>query len=117
MLSTYVPSHERIHPSMGMVAPNLEGAREIIHRWSPFNQAERPVVHMHDLYPNYFRVSVAACSEQYSIPFLVYPSKETFQSMTEDGMFIRNHDHDFHRSVELVHATFLGCYLCMVILS
>ena len=41
MLSTYVP-HERIHPSTGMVTPDLKGAREIIHRWSPFNQAESP---------------------------------------------------------------------------
>ena len=31
LLSTYVPPHERIHPPMGMVAPDLEGAREIIH--------------------------------------------------------------------------------------
>ena len=29
--STYVALHERIHPPMGMVAPDLEGAREIIH--------------------------------------------------------------------------------------
>ena len=60
MLSTYFPPHERIHPPMGMVALNLEGAQEIIHRWSPltrripFNQEEPPVVHMRDLYPNYF---------------------------------------------------------------
>ena len=91
LLSTYVPSHERIHPPMGMVAPDLEGAWEIIHCWSPFNQAERLVVHMRDLYPNYFRVPVAACAEQYSILFPVYLSKEAFQSMAEDGMFIRNH--------------------------
>ena len=32
LLSTYVPLHERIHPPTGMIAPNLEGAREIIHR-------------------------------------------------------------------------------------
>ena len=32
LLSTYVPPQERIHPPTGMVAPNLEGAREIIHR-------------------------------------------------------------------------------------
>ena len=38
LLSTYVPLHERIHPPMGMVAPDLKGAREIIHCWSPFNQ-------------------------------------------------------------------------------
>ena len=113
LLSTYVPPHERIHPPVGMVAPDLEGAREIIHRWSPFSQAERPVVHMRDLYPNYFRVPVAVHALQYSIPFPVYLSKEAFQLMAEDGMFI--HNHDSHLSAELVHATLLGCYLCVVI--
>ena len=54
LLSTYVPPQERIHPPMGMVAPELEGAQEIIHRWSPFNQAKPLVVHMRSLFPNYF---------------------------------------------------------------
>ena len=53
LLSTYVPPQERIHPPTGTVALDLQGAREILHRWSPFNQAEPPVVHMRDLYPNY----------------------------------------------------------------
>ena len=104
LLSTYVPPHKRIHPPAGMVAPDLEGAREVIHRWSPFNQAEPPVEHMSDLYTNYFRVPMAARVEQYSIPFPVYMNKEAFQSMAEDGMLIRNHD--FHQLAELVHATF-----------
>ena len=52
LLSTYVPPHERIPPPTGMVALDLEGAQEIIHRRSPFNQAEHPVVHICDLYPN-----------------------------------------------------------------
>ena len=94
LLSTYVPPHERISLPTGMVAPDLEGAQEIIHRWSPFDQAERSVIHMRDLYPNHFRVPVAARAEQYSIPFPAYLSKEAFQSVAEDGMFIRNHD--FH---------------------
>ena len=37
LLSMYISSQERIHPPTGMVAPTSEGAREIIHRWSPFN--------------------------------------------------------------------------------
>ena len=37
LLSTYVPSHERVYPSTGMVAPDLEGAQEFIHHWSPFS--------------------------------------------------------------------------------
>ena len=79
---------------MGMVAPDLEGAREIIHRWSPFNQVESLVAHMRDLYPNYFRVPVVARAEQYTIPFPIYMDKEAFQSVVEDRMLIRNHD--FH---------------------
>ena len=63
MLSMYIPPYEMIHPPTGMVALDLEGAREIIHRWSPFNQAKPPVAHKHDLYPNYFRVPMAARAE------------------------------------------------------
>ena len=113
LLSTYVPAHERIPLPTGIVTPYLEGAQEIIDCWSTFNQAERLVVHMRDLYPNYFRVPVAARTELYSIMFLVYLSKEAFQSVAEDGMFIRNHD--FHRSIEQIRAVLLGCYLYVVI--
>ena len=60
MLSMYIPPYEMIHPPTGMVSPDLEGAREIIHGWSPFNQAKPPVAHKHDLYPNYFRVPMVA---------------------------------------------------------
>ena len=94
LLSTYVPPQERIHPPMGMVALDSKGAWEIIHRWSPFNQAESPVMHMRDLYPNYFQVLVATHAEKYSIPFPVYMNKEAFQMVAEDRMLIRNHD--FH---------------------
>ena len=87
-----------------MVAPDLEGTREIIQRWSLFNQAEPPVVNMRDPYPNYFRVPVVARAEQYSFSFPVYMNKEAFQLVAEDGMLIRNHD--FHRSAELVHVIF-----------
>ena len=113
LLSIYIVHHERIHPPVGMVVLDLEGAREIIHRWSPFNQAEPPITHMHDLYPNYFRVPLATHVEQYSISFPVYMSKKAFQSMAEDEMFIRNHD--FHRSAKLVRAALLGCYFYVVI--
>ena len=54
LLSTYIPPYERIHLPADMGALDLEGAREIIHHWSPFNQAEPPVAHMCDLYSNYF---------------------------------------------------------------
>ena len=78
LLSTYVPPQEMMHPLTGMVAPDPKGAREIIHRWSPFNQEESPFAHMHDLYPNYFRVPVAARAEQYTIPLALYMDKEAF---------------------------------------
>ena len=74
LLSTYVPPHERIHSPTSMVTPNLEGALEIIQRWSPFNQAEP----MSNSYPNYFQVLVAARRKQYSIPFPIYMNKEAF---------------------------------------
>ena len=92
LLSTYVPPQERIHPPMGMVTLDLEGAQEIIHCWSPFNQEKPPVAHMCDLYTNYFQVPVAARVEQYSIPFPIYMNKEASQSVAEDGMLICNHD-------------------------
>ena len=63
LLSTYVPPQERIHSPTGMVTLDPEGALEIIHHWSPFNQTESMVAHVRDLYPNYFRVLVAACVE------------------------------------------------------
>ena len=96
-----------------MVAPDLEGAREIIPRWSPFNQAEPPIVHIHDLYPNYCQLLVVALVEQYSIPFPVYMNKEDFQSVAEDEMFI--HNHDFHQLAKLVRADLLGYYFYLVI--
>ena len=105
----YVPPHERIAPLAGMVASDLEGAQEIIQRWSPFNQEESPVTHMRDLYPNYFLIPVAARAKQYSISFPTYLSKVAFQSVANDGMLICNHD--FYRSTELVRDTLLGCYL------
>ena len=104
LLSTYVQPQERIHPPMGMVAPDLKGAWEIIYRWSPFNQPESPIVHMCDLYPNYFLVPVTTRTEQYTILFFVYMDKEAFQSMADDRMLI--HNHDFHRSAELVCVDF-----------
>ena len=104
LLSMYVPPQERIYPPTGMVAPDPEGALEIIHLLSPFNQAESPIAHMCDLYPNYFRVHVAARAEQYTIPLPVYMDKEVFQLVAEDGMII--HNHDFHLSAEMVCVDF-----------
>ena len=45
------------------MALGLEGAREIIDRWSPFNNRESSIAHMRDLDPTLLRVSAAACVE------------------------------------------------------
>ena len=82
----------------------LEDVLKIVHRWNPFNQEKSPVRHIRDLYPNYFRIPVAARWEQYTISLPVYMDKEAFQPVADDGMLIRNHN--FHRSVELVSADY-----------
>ena len=69
---------------------------------------------MHDLYPNYFLVPVAAYAERYSILFPIYMNKEAFQLVAEEGMYICNHD--FHRSTKLVHAALLGFCFYLVAL-
>ena len=63
LVSTYVLPLERVHPSMDMVAPDLENMLKIVYRWSPLNQEESSVTHMRDLYSNYFRIPVEAHSE------------------------------------------------------
>ena len=77
-----------------MVALDLEVAREIIDRWSPFNKRESLVTHMCDLYPTVLRVPMAARVEEYSTPFPFpgYLDRKSFQRMAEDGMLIHNHN-------------------------
>ena len=94
LLSMYVPLLYRIHPSTSMVALDSEVVLEIAHRWNPLNQAKSPMVHMRDLYPNYFLIPMAARLEQYTILFPVYMDKDAFQLVAEDEMHIRYHD--FH---------------------
>ena len=96
----YVPPLERVHHSTDMVAPYLEDVLKIVHRCSPLNREESLVTCMHDLYPNYFQLLVAAYSEQYSIMLPIYIDKEDFQPVSDDEMFIRNHN--FNRSAEQV---------------
>ena len=50
LLSSYVPPQEWFPPSASIMAPNLEGAWEIIDRWSSFNKRESSVTQMRDLY-------------------------------------------------------------------
>ena len=104
LVSTYVLPRERVHPLMDVVASNLKDVLKFVHHWSPLNQEKSSVTHIRDLFPNYFRLLVAAHSEQYSIPLHVYMDKEDFQLVVDDGVLIRNHN--FHRSAELVSADF-----------
>ena len=53
LLSSYVPPHEWVLSLVNIVAPGLEGAREIIDRWNPFNKRESSVMHMRYLYPTF----------------------------------------------------------------
>ena len=113
LVSTYVPLLERVHPLTDMAAPNLEDMLKIVHRWSPLNQEESPVTHMHDLYLHCFRMPVVARLEQYTILLPVYMDKEDFQLVADDGMLI--HNHNFHRSTKLVSADFCDYQFCVVI--
>ena len=100
LLSSYVPPHEWVHPSVDTVVPGPKGAQEIIDYWSPFNKRESSVTHMRDLYPTLLRVPMAACVKQYSIPFRSHMDREIFQRVAKDEILIRNHD--FHQSAKLV---------------
>ena len=55
---------------------------------------------MRELYPNLLRIPMAACTEEYSIPFFSYMDKKSYQRVAEDRMFI--HNHDFDETIELV---------------
>ena len=100
VVSTYVPSLERVTPLMDTVAPDIEDMLKLTRLWSPFNQEDSPVVHMRDLYPNYFQIPMAARSEQYSVMLSVYMNKEDIHPVVDDGMLISNDN--FHRLAELV---------------
>ena len=104
LVSTYVSPLERVHPLKDMVVLNLEDVRKIVRCWNPLNQEESSVMHMRDLYLNYFRITVSAYSEQYTIPLPAYVDKEAFQPVADDGMLILNPN--FHRLVELISADF-----------
>ena len=50
-------------PPTDTMAPAIEDVVKLIRRWNPFNEEDSPIVHMRDLYPNYFRIPVAARSK------------------------------------------------------
>ena len=87
-------------PSVDTSTPRLDEARSIIDRWNPFNKRDSSAAHVNELYSNQLRISVAACGEEYYIPFPSYMDKKSYQRVAEGGMFIRNHD--FDETAELV---------------
>ena len=83
-----------------MVVPGPEHIREIIDRWSPFHKGDSLVTNICDIYPTLLRIPMVARTEEYSITFLGYLDKKSYQRMAEDWIYIRNHD--FNETVELV---------------
>ena len=92
------------HLSSDTSVPSPYAAQPIIDCWNPFNQRDAFVTNMHELYPTNLRIPVVALCEEYFIPFPVYMDKKSHQRVTENGMYIRNHD--FNETTELVRLDF-----------
>ena len=88
------------HPLVDAFVPGLDVAQSIIDRWNPFNQRDTFVVDMRELYLTNLRIPVAALFEEYFVPFPGYLDKKSYQRVTEDVMYIRNHD--FNETAEFV---------------
>ena len=99
VLGSYVQPMEWDRPSTDTLALGPKVAQSIIDHWDPFNKRESLVTHIRNLYPTLLRVPVAARVEEYSIPFLGYLDRKSFQHVAKDGILIRNHD--FNESAEL----------------
>ena len=95
MLGSDVKPMEWGSPSADTLAPGLDKAWSIFYHWNSFNKRDSSATHIRELYPNLFRILVAARAEEYSIPF-----PKSYQRVAKEGMFIRNHD--FDEMVELV---------------
>ena len=61
---------------------------------------ETSVANMRDFYPTNLRIPIVVLFEEYSITFLGYLDKKTYQLVAEDGMYLRNHD--FNETADLV---------------
>ena len=79
LLSSYVPPQEWAHPSADIVALGLEGAQEIIDRWSPFNKRESSVMHMRDV-----------TSQKYPIIFIIILLHIPGMNLAKLGFFQEN---------------------------
>ena len=78
LVTTYVPPLERVHSLTVREVPDLEDVLKVIYRWNPFNQEESSITRMHDLYPTYYWVPVAARLEHYTIHFPTHMDKDAF---------------------------------------
>ena len=67
-LTCHSYGRHRDHPSANTVVPGPKAAREIIHRWSPFNKRESSVPNMLDLDPTVLRVPVVLRSTPFPFP-------------------------------------------------
>ena len=59
LLNSYIPPQGQAPPIEEVLAPGLEGAQEIINRWTLFNRGDSLTIHMEQLYPTLLRMSVA----------------------------------------------------------
>ena len=91
---------EWARPTEDAPAPNQETAQALINYWRPFNQRDPSITHMRDLYPNNCHLPAVAHGEEYSIPLPISLDKRSYHAVTEDGMYMPNHDLD--ETVELV---------------
>ena len=87
-------------PSSDVPIPGPDTTQSIIDRWSPFNQRDTSVAHMHHLYPISHRLPVVALLEEYSVPFPSYLDKKSYLCVAKDGMHM--HNHDFYETAKLV---------------
>ena len=104
LLNSYHPPRGPVPPMEEVLAPEPDGAQEIIDYWRPFNRGESPVDHLHDLYLALLRmpiiVWVEGRGEEYAILAPTSIDKEDLLQMVEDGMLVRNCN--FSQSTELV---------------
>ena len=104
ILGSYVKSLKWSRSSTDTSAPDQEVAQLHIRKCNPFDKRDSPIAHMCDLYPHSLCVIVVSCLEEYFISLPNYMDKGSYQHVTEDGMYIRNHD--FDETTELVWLNF-----------
>ena len=81
-----------------------EEVKAILCHWEPFHREASAAYRLNNLYPPMYRVPVAArgmgLHEDYSVPSLLFTSKEDFLQIIDEGIQVRNRN--FIQSIELV---------------